>query len=78
MNIPLKIKILESGISQFQLARTVGISDTHLSKIVNGWITPPGDLKSSIAKAIGCNPSDIFPDEAAGFRDGKAEGDQCE
>jgi len=75
MNIPLKIKILESGISQFQLARTVGISDTHLSKIVNGWIIPPGDLKSSIAQAIGCNPSDIFPDEVAEFH-GKDEGDQ--
>ena len=78
MNITLKIKILESGISQFQLARILGISDANLSKIVNGWINPPGYIKSSIAKAIGCDPSDIFPDEVAEFHDGKAEGDYYE
>jgi transcriptional regulator with XRE-family HTH domain len=60
MNFSLKIKILEAGLSQFELARTLGISACHLSKIVNGWVTPPDDLQSRIAEAIGCSPSDVF------------------
>ncbi len=54
MNVALKIKVLESGKRQIQIAREIGISEPQLSKIVMGWVEPCEELKRRIAKALGC------------------------
>ena len=64
MNVPLKVKLLEQGISQFQLSRDLGISDSYLSKVVNGWVEPPVELKARIASLLGCPVSEIFAEKA--------------
>jgi transcriptional regulator with XRE-family HTH domain len=60
MNLQLKIEILRSGKSQLWLARQCGISEAQLSKIVGGWVEPPGELKRRIAGALGVSVGCIF------------------
>lgn len=60
MNLNLKLKILERGMTQLEISRSVGVSDGYLSKVVQGWVEPTADLKSSLAKILNCAVSDIF------------------
>lgn len=60
MNIALKMKILTSGKCQLWLARRVGVSEATLSKIVGGWRNPPPELQARIARALECDPKEIF------------------
>ncbi len=62
MNIRLKTKILEQGLSQLQVARDVGLTDSNLSKIIHGWVDPPVEVKTRLASVLGCNLEEIFPD----------------
>ncbi len=62
MNIRLKTKILEQGLSQFQVARDVGLTDSNLSKIIHGWVDPTVEVKTRLASVLGCNLEDIFPE----------------
>ena len=61
MNIRLKSKILEQGLSQLQVARDAGVSDSYLSKVVNGWVDPPNNIKTRLASVVGCTVKEIFP-----------------
>ncbi len=61
MNVALKIKVLESGKRQIQIAREIGISEPQLSKIVMGWVEPCEEVKGKIAKALGARPGEIWP-----------------
>lgn len=60
MNLALKLKLLQLGISQFELSREVGISDSYLSKVINGWVRAPEELKAKIADRLGCPVEEIF------------------
>lgn len=60
MNIKLKTKIIESGFMQIEVAKEVGIPESHFSKIVRGLIDPKDDLKDKIASALNCKRQDIF------------------
>jgi len=60
MNIQLKTKIIKSGKSQVQIASELKIQDSHLSKIVRGWIEPRQELKEKIAKILKCSVSSLF------------------
>ncbi len=66
MNLLIKIKLLERGMSQFRLSREVGVSDGYLSKLIQGWIDPTQEIKERIAKALDCRVEDIFSDRAEG------------
>ncbi len=61
LNIGLKMKLLESGVSQIELARRLGISDSRVSKILRGWVVPSSEIKLEIASLLGCEVSEIFP-----------------
>jgi transcriptional regulator with XRE-family HTH domain len=63
MNILLKKKILERGLPQIAVARELGVADSYLSKVVNGWVTPKNQLKEKIAHALHCSVEEIFPME---------------
>ena len=61
MNLFIKMKILERGISQFELSRIIGVSDAYLSKVIRGWINPTPEISQRIAEALGCQIEEIFP-----------------
>ena len=61
MNLMLKSRILAKGLSQIQIARDLGLSDSYISKVVNGWVTPSEDLKERLAHLLDCPVSEIFP-----------------
>jgi hypothetical protein len=50
MNIRLKTKIIERGLSQLKVARDTGVSDSYLSKVINGWVDPSKDMKAKLAR----------------------------
>lgn len=60
MNIPLKIKILESGRTQRDIARNLEIEPSRLSEFIQGWREPDLDMKERLAKDLGCKIADIF------------------
>ncbi len=60
MNVQLKMKLVRSGRTQIQIAHELGVSDSFLSKVVHGWIDPPEDFKSRLARVLGCKASEIF------------------
>ena len=61
MNIPLKLKILETGRPQIVIARDSGISEAQLSRIVKGWAVPGEEVKNKLAKILKCPVEEIFP-----------------
>jgi transcriptional regulator with XRE-family HTH domain len=61
VNIKLKTRIIEKGLSQLKIARDTGVSDSYLSKVVNGWVDPPKEVKAKLAGVLGSNIKEIFP-----------------
>jgi DNA-binding XRE family transcriptional regulator len=60
MNVPLKLRILELGKRQIQIAREIDIPEPRFSKIVQGWVNPSPEVKQRIAKALKCRVEDVF------------------
>jgi transcriptional regulator with XRE-family HTH domain len=60
VNVRLKSKMLEKGVSGFELARKVGISDSQFSRMVRGWIDPPDEIKIKLAEVLGYQVQEIF------------------
>ena len=56
----LKLQIWKSGIRQQQLARSLGLHESVLSKIVNGARIPSDSLKERIAAALNADESWLF------------------
>jgi len=48
----LKLQLYRSGIRQNRLAQLVGIHETLLSKIVNGFRQPDPDVRARIAAVL--------------------------
>jgi transcriptional regulator with XRE-family HTH domain len=48
-------------MTQLELARKVGISETQLSKIETDRVRPSAELRRRIAAVLGVSPLDIFP-----------------
>ena len=60
MYLNLKLQMWKSGVRQNRLARTLGIDETALSKIVNGFRPPTESLRQKIAAALECDPGWLF------------------
>ena len=60
MYVNLKIRMWKTGVRQNQLAKTLGIDEPALSKIVNGFREPSGVLRQKIAAALECDPGWLF------------------
>lgn len=52
--------IFESGKTQRQLAKEIGIGEATLSLIVNGAWIPSLDHQTKIAAALNVKPEDLF------------------
>ena len=72
MDTRILLAIRERGIRQRDLARIIGISETIISRIVNGIYNPDEILKSRIAKALKRKPEELFgahyPEQQEGAR----------
>ena len=59
----LKLQLWRSGFRQNRLAQLIGIHETLLSKIVNGFREPTQELRGKIASLLGCDPTWLFMTE---------------
>ncbi len=48
----LKILLIKKGIKQWELAKTIGVHETHLSKVMVGRSEPSRELVEKICKAL--------------------------
>jgi len=55
-----KQKLKEQGRSQRWISGKIGISETTLSKYVNGKRKPNYEIAKQIANLLNCKPDDIF------------------
>lgn len=56
----LKFQIWKSGLRQNRLAQMVGIDQTLLSKVINGYREPSSELRQRIASALECDEVWLF------------------
>ena len=56
----LKLHLWKCGIRQNRLAQLVGIHETLLSKIINGFRIPDDQLRARIASALSCEEEWLF------------------
>lgn len=58
----LKIKLLRMSrdLSQWELSRTVGISQGRYSMIERGLIEPTEEERARLARVLGANPATLF------------------
>jgi transcriptional regulator with XRE-family HTH domain len=63
-NIALKIAIVESGLSQIEVAKAADLHESRLSHIINGHRDPSGFERRVLARILKRKPADLFPDEA--------------
>jgi transcriptional regulator with XRE-family HTH domain len=72
----LKLRMWVTGMRQNRLAQMVGMDETVLSKIINGFREPNPGLRSRIAAILECDEEWLFEHAAAtdGRRGEKAAG----
>jgi transcriptional regulator with XRE-family HTH domain len=59
----LKLQLWKSGIRQNRLARVLGVDETVLSRVVNGFREPTPQLRKNIALALKCEADWLFATE---------------
>lgn len=59
-NRDLKIKILDSGLSQREVAKRVGIPESHFSMALHGRYNLMPEQQEKIAEILGCGVDEIF------------------
>ena len=59
--------LLERGISQNKLAKKAQISQSGLSSIISGSVSPKENTLQAIASALGCTVSELLGVGSAGF-----------
>ncbi len=65
----LKLQLWRMGMRQNRLAKSLGIDETMLSKIVNGYREPNIDVREKIAVLLHSDPRWLFerPADTAGL-----------
>lgn len=64
-NIALKIAIIESGLSQVDVAEEADIDPTMLSRFVNGRRQPSEAEQKALARVLKRKPSQLFGEALA-------------
>lgn len=59
MGLEIKIRRLRAGVTQSDLARELGISQTHLCNVENGRLSPSLRLLVSLGKLLDCTIDDL-------------------
>lgn len=56
----LKLRIYTAGMRQNRLAKMLGIDEAYLSKIINGYREPSGNIRRSLAEILQSDPEWLF------------------
>jgi len=56
----LKEKRLDRGLSQLELAKLSSVSYGYISELENGKKSPTLDTVCKLAKALDCNPAELY------------------
>jgi len=56
----LKLRMYTTGIRQNRLARMLGIHEASLSRIMNGFREPTGDVRTNLAEILQSDPDWLF------------------
>jgi transcriptional regulator with XRE-family HTH domain len=56
----LKLRMYTTGIRQNRLARMLGIHEASLSRIMNGFREPTGDIRVHLAEILHSDPDWLF------------------
>jgi transcriptional regulator with XRE-family HTH domain len=56
----LKLQLFKSGMRQNRLAQCLGVDESILSKIVNGYREPSRELRARIASLLGSEEEWLF------------------
>lgn len=64
-NLALKIAIVESGLSQVDVAEAVDLHESRLSQIINGRREPSDAERKAIARVLKRKPAQLFPEALA-------------
>jgi transcriptional regulator with XRE-family HTH domain len=73
---PLRLRRLTLGFTQADVAALSGLSREHITRLEQGVCHPQRRTARDLAVALGCAPSDIFPENdqtPAGERPGSGE-----
>lgn len=65
---PLRIAIAASGLTQREIAERAGVSEVHLSRIVNRHRHADDVTQRRIACAVGRRVEELFPADAEGSK----------
>jgi transcriptional regulator with XRE-family HTH domain len=71
----LKLQLFRQGIRQNRLAQSLGLDETMLSKIVNGFREPNPELRAKIAHLLQSDEEWLF-ERVNSARAGNPEGSQ--
>lgn len=63
MNLKLKFRILEKYGSQARFSQVVKERETYISRAIHGRYQPDCETCQEWARALDCQPNDIFPQE---------------
>ncbi len=72
----LKLQLWKSGLRQNRLAKMLGMDETALSRIVNGFRDPSLEVRNNIATLLGCDAEWLFSAEDAHPNPGPYSGDK--
>jgi transcriptional regulator with XRE-family HTH domain len=64
----LKLQLWKTGIRQNRLAKMLGMDETILSKIVNGFREPSPQMREKIASLLGSDATWLFEPVNSNFR----------
>ena len=64
-NLALKIAILESGLSQVDVAEAADLHESRLSQLVNGRRKPNDVERKVLARVLKRKPAQLFPEAIA-------------
>jgi transcriptional regulator with XRE-family HTH domain len=56
----LKLRIYSVGMRQNRLAKMLGIDEAYLSRIINGYREPNGNIRESLAQILHSDPEWLF------------------
>jgi len=64
----LKLALLREGVAQYRVAASCGISETRLSRLVQGRARPSSDERAKLASELGIPETDLFGEDLRGDR----------
>lgn len=62
MNYKLKVALHKEGLTQHAAARAIGVTETRLSRIVTGRISPTPEEKKALARLLKMPAQLLFQD----------------